>query len=218
MGFRRYTHSAVGLALLVGLAGAGVALPGLSSTAQAADPTEYGVTIRRIEFRNSAGVWVPYFEGSQLIDIAAANAGDQAGSIGAGDGLPPGSYTAMRVTVEQTFVLTADDSSVSGFCTGGANDTNTAVACPPGSPTSQRVPIPATGGPPASTANTVATIGWEEVVAGQTMQKELAVSFTVPEGEAFEPDFSISFSVAGAADFATVAGQVYPADPEVEAE
>lgn len=216
MGNRRFALSFAGLALLVGLVGGGVALPGLSSPAQAqyATPSEYGVTIRRIEFKTSAGVWVPYFEGSQLIDIAAVDAGAQAGMIGGGGKLPSGSYTAIRITISQTFVLKAILGLGPDCTSSGNNGTNTAGNCAsPGDETSQQVPIPA--------AAVFPLFGWEEG-AGETMYKEFPVSFSVPANGAFVPDFSISFSVQGATGFNVAGGcgaaGVCPADPQINVE
>lgn len=218
----RFALSAVSLAAPIGLAVAGGLAPGLATPAFAQalvsdTPTSYGVTLRRVEFQNSAGVWVPFFEGSTLIDVAAVNAGAQAGSVGTGNSLPPGTYTALRVTVERSFALTGTTPNAGAAgplgpqpcSTGGPNGTNTGVAGT--NPVSQTVPIPDNAFPPE---------GWEEVT-DQTMRAGDAVSFTVPEGGAFEPSFSIGFSVTDAISFITTGAgtcQVFPGDVEVTVE
>lgn len=235
MRVRHVADCVLGLALMVGLAGIGVALPGPWSPARAAmiavEPTQYGVTIRRVEFQNSAGVWVPFFEGSQLIDIASVNVGQQAGSLGVGNSLPPGRFVGMRVTINQSFIVTALAKSggagagagtAEGYgyiCTNRNNNGNvTTQGCVTATP--QLIQI-------SNFSATAGQAGWEEVVAGETMRKEVAVDFLVSEGTAFDPDFSSGFDLSQAALFQVGgdangvcggAGKVCPGDPRLTVE
>jgi len=90
-----------------------------------ATPTEYIVTIHKVELYNSTtGSWVTVGEGDLTFDIASANAGGVVGSYASGAKIPEGVYTRERTTVSMTFYITASG-TVSGidYYTGTGNTT-----------------------------------------------------------------------------------------------
>lgn len=102
------------LALLMGLL-----LPmGLSLKAAASgDAESYKMTITKIEFKKSDGTWVTIASPNQEIDIAAANAGDVAGSLLSDSAIPAGSYVNFRLTANKSLTVKGSDAAGTG-CVG----------------------------------------------------------------------------------------------------
>lgn len=79
-----------------------IALAGIGDTGAA---TVYKVTITKFEMFNGTD-WITVSDGtSSTIDIAAASAGAAAGNFFSGLNVPNGSYTQVRVTVSNTFII-----------------------------------------------------------------------------------------------------------------
>lgn len=71
----------------------------------------YKVTIAKFEMFNGTS-WITILDGaSTTIDIASANAGAVAGSFLAGQNIPDGTYTQVRVTPSATFSIKGNDGS-----------------------------------------------------------------------------------------------------------
>lgn len=86
-----------------------IALFALASRTEAgsgdADGT-YTVTLTKVEIsKNSGATYTTLFEGSQAINIAAANAGAVAAGLVSGATLEPGTYDVVRVTLSPTMQL-----------------------------------------------------------------------------------------------------------------
>lgn len=85
-------------AALSGLCGAGR----LEAASGDADGT-YTVTVTKVEISKNGGTtFTTIFEGSQSINIAAANAGAVAAGLASGVILEPGTYDTVRVTIGPT--------------------------------------------------------------------------------------------------------------------
>jgi hypothetical protein len=100
----------------------------------------YTVTVTKVEVsKNSGTTYTTVFEGSQAINIAAANAGAVAAGLISGVTLEPGSYTTVRVTIGSTMQLKGYVNSGTNtlYTSGGSNGTstskNTGVLNTPGS-------------------------------------------------------------------------------------
>ncbi len=78
--------------------------------AQATGPASvYEVTITQFELYNGTS-WVTASSGSSTVmDIASVNSGQIAGNFFSGLSVPDGSYTQVRVTVSNTFVISGND-------------------------------------------------------------------------------------------------------------
>jgi len=73
-----------------------------------ATPTEYIVTINKVELYNSTtSTWETVAEGDLTFDIAGVGAGAVAGNYASGAAIPEGVYTQERTTVSRTFYITA---------------------------------------------------------------------------------------------------------------
>lgn len=89
----------IGWTVLLGL------LVGASSTEAASGDADgtYTVTVTKVEMSKDGGTaYKTVFEGSQAINIAAANAGAVAASLVSGVTLEPGTYDTVRVTIGST--------------------------------------------------------------------------------------------------------------------
>jgi len=76
-----------------------------------ATPTEFIVTINKVEFYNSTtGVWEVAGQGDYTFDITSVQPGQLCGGYGSPEGFSPGTYTQMRVTVSRTMQITASAS------------------------------------------------------------------------------------------------------------
>jgi len=79
---------------------------GFASAVFATNPSHYGVTITKIEFYNSSiSSWQTYIQGSYTIDAASVGGNQNAGSIPPSTPLIEGTYTKIRMTFNDSFVL-----------------------------------------------------------------------------------------------------------------
>ena len=82
-------------------------------------PTQYQVTMKRVELCTDLACTSPYVVGEKDMDadIASVTAGADVGSFAPTTGIPPGIvYTHLRVTISRTFTVTASISVGSGLC------------------------------------------------------------------------------------------------------
>ncbi len=174
-------------------------------------PTAYEVTVTKIEFRNSAGTYVTFMEGSFLFDIASVSANGVCGAIGAGRTLPAGTYNEIRVTFSKIFGITGAVANAGSGQPARTATGNTSVATLNGglitsvssattdgaTATKQSVRIPS--GTAVTTG--LATVGVTEV-AGDQLQFSRAVSFSVEPGSAL-PAIQVSFDVTNTLELLT---------------
>ncbi len=98
----------------------------------------YTVTVTKVETTKDGTSFTTLFEGSQDINIAAANAGAVAASLASGVSLAPGTYTQVRVTIGGTLRLKGyvNNGATTIFTNGGADtaafSTNSSAADTPG--------------------------------------------------------------------------------------
>ncbi len=94
-----------GLGVLIAMAGL-CAAPAATDAATGPAST-YKVTVTKFELYNGTS-WVTVSTGnSTVIDIAAVNAGQAAGTFFSSLSVPDGSYTQVRVTPSDTFTVSA---------------------------------------------------------------------------------------------------------------
>ncbi len=135
----------------------------------------YTVTVTKIEMSQDGGsTYFTVFEGSQTINIAAANAGAVAAGLVSGTGVPPGTYNQIRTTLGDTL-------SIKGYVNNGAttfytnNDAdgfglNLAAANTPGGDyTTSNIAIPP--------ANRSSTLSVSLSVAGGASAKTVKITF-----------------------------------------
>ena len=87
----------------------------------------YTVTLTKVEISKDSGItYTTLFEGSQAINIAAADAGAVAAGLASGVTLAPGTYDTVRVTLDPTMQLKAyvnnDDDDETLYTDGGTED------------------------------------------------------------------------------------------------
>ena len=91
-------------------------------------PTQYQVTMKKVELCTDLACTSPYVVGEKDMDadIASVTAGADIGSYAPTTGIPPGIvYTHLRVTISRTFTITASISVDGGLCrTDGGNNAN----------------------------------------------------------------------------------------------
>lgn len=177
-------------------------------------PSVYEVSLKKIEFLNSGGGWVTFAEGGFDFDIASESAGQAVGTFAQGSVLPPGTYSAMRVTVDREFTLraaTADagfgqpchtetGNPANGTLNGGTI-TNVGVGAANGTPAGdQDVPVPV--GADVTVALTSASIV-EAGGPGGDLMMTVNQTFTIPADEAITPSMQIDFDVTNAAELLT---------------
>jgi len=116
----------------------------------AATPTVYKVTMKKVEFKRTDGTYYEFWSGSSVMDIASVSDGEDAGSVGDGDEMAPGSYTHLRVEFDNSFTIKGEESTTNcqtgtGFTT-NAFDTGTVLmtesATGTGSAAEQTIDIP----------------------------------------------------------------------------
>lgn len=137
----------------------------------------YTVTITQVEISSDNGAtYATIFSGSQLINIAAANAGAVAASLGAGAKPTPGTYNRVRVTLGANLLLKGYvNNGATTIYTNGATDsagftTNAAAANTPGSTyATSTFTIPA--------ASRTATLTTSFVIAGSGASRKVRVAF-----------------------------------------
>lgn len=75
--------------------------------AQAAgEATQFVLTIRKVEFKNTSGDWKTAFEGELPIDLGSQDPSAQFENKGR---LPDGSYVGVRLTLDETVVVSGAD-------------------------------------------------------------------------------------------------------------
>lgn len=204
----------------------------LATHAQAANfggvdvtPTNYVVTLKKVEFIRSDNSAFVFAEGNFSFDIASATAGESIGAFAAGNILPPGTYTGMRITVGRSFGLTASTVNagagqpcrtatgnastatlVGGTITGvGVGTTDGAAA------TQQNVPIP-TG---AAVTTALTGLNMSEVAgAGSDVTLTANANIVIPEDDAVIPSIGVDFNVTNAAELLTTGGGTCTAFPQ----
>ena len=87
----------------------------------------YTVTLTKVEIsKNSGTAYTTIFEGSQAINIAAANAGAVAAGLVSGVTLEPGTYDTVRVTLDSTMqfkgYVNNDNGTDTLYTDGGTED------------------------------------------------------------------------------------------------
>ncbi len=190
----------------------------------AATPTVYEVTLQKIEFKNQAGTFVSFAEGSYTFDIASASAGAAVGSIGAGNFLPLGTYTAARITISRSFVLSGQiaDAGSGQPCrtrTGNGftnNDSFGLVNLGVGTADAAAATRQTLVVPTSTRSNTLKDNGIEEL-GSTSLRFEVPLSFTVAETTGM-PSVGVNFNVTNAVKFQTTgAGTciIYPQPPSV---
>ncbi len=203
--------------------------PFVSAGGSASTPSVYEVTINKIEFKKSDGSYYTYLSTPATIDIGAASV--QPGGTGgfaSGQAPPPGTYTAMRVTIARTFGMTGSATNVgpapattcrtttgagTGPLTAGlvtytvSNATNTS-----GQATKQSVLIPTSSD--SSIENGMNNAGLLLINANE-VQFEVPVSLTISETDTYLP-FEIDFDVSNRMEFLNTGScYVIPLPPTV---
>ena len=91
-------------------------------------PTQYEVTMKKVELCTDLACSSPYTLGEKDMDadIASVTAGADIGTYAPTTGIPPGIvYTHLRVTISRTFTITASISVDGGLCrTDGGDNAN----------------------------------------------------------------------------------------------
>lgn len=181
-------HVALTVLMLV----AGLCAAPLRAHAATGPASAYKVTITKFELYNGTS-WVTVSTGnSTTLDIASVTAGAAAGNFFAGLSVPDGTYTQVRVTISDTFVISG---RVGSNYTNGQNSNGicavTAVAADEAQCT---VTVP--GGLPAPSPDA------------------LPSTLTVTNG-APSHKIRVTFNVNNAIDDSGVGGLMYPGTPSV---
>lgn len=66
-------------------------------------PQSYTVTVKRIEFKNDKGQFIPFSQGDAIFDIAAGSVNTKVGNYGENQRFPNGRYSQMRTTFSRIF-------------------------------------------------------------------------------------------------------------------
>ena len=92
------------------------------------EATEYEITMKKVELCSDASCTTPFTVGETDLaaDIAAADAGATVGSYASTSGIPPGTYTHIRITISRIFQITGSVVDGSTTCTtdGGTDNDN----------------------------------------------------------------------------------------------
>lgn len=152
----------------------------------------YKVTIAKFEMFNGTS-WITILDGaSTTIDIASANAGAVAGSFLAGQNIPDGTYTQVRVTPSATFSIKGNDGSRYTTAANGPNDGCVYSASA------------------AAVAECSVTIP-DGVTAGTTVLSQgITVTAGVPSHKV-----RVSFDTSAAIQYVVGADELFPAQPTV---
>ena len=198
------------LYVLFFLPGSSFAGPFVSAGGSAATPSVYEVTINKIEFKKSDGSYYTYLSTPVTIDIGAASvAPGGTGGFASGQNPPPGTYTAMRVTIARTFGMTGSAINVGPAgplttCrTGGTGTTTIGVytvsnaLSGSGTGIKQSVSIPTSSD--SSIENNMNNAGLLLINANE-VQFEVPVSLTISETDTYLP-FEIDFDVSNRMEF-----------------
>ena len=98
------------------------------SYAATGEATEYEITMKKVELCSDASCTTPFTIGETDLaaDIAAADAGATVGSYASTSGIPPGTYTHIRITISRIFQITGSVVDGSTTCTtdGGTDNDN----------------------------------------------------------------------------------------------
>ena len=91
------------------------------------EATEYEITMKKVELCSDASCTTPFTIGETDLaaDIAAADAGATVGSYASTSGIPPGTYTHIRITISRTIQITGTvviSGSSSCFTDGGSDN------------------------------------------------------------------------------------------------
>ena len=90
--------------------------------------TEYEITMKKVELCSDASCTTPFTVGETDLaaDIAAADAGATVGNYASTAGIPPGTYTHIRITLDRTFQITGTVTSGGQACAtdGGTDNDN----------------------------------------------------------------------------------------------
>ena len=91
--------------------------------------TEYEVTMKKVELCSDATCTTPTTVGERdmAADIAAAEAGATVGNYAPTSGIPSGTYTHLRVTMNRTFTVTGTVAVGGGTCATDGGTDNTAA-------------------------------------------------------------------------------------------
>jgi len=97
------------------------------SYAATGEATEYEITMKKVELCSDASCTTPFTVGETDLaaDIAAADAGATVGSYASTSGIPPGTYTHIRITISRTIQITGTvviSGSSSCFTDGGTDN------------------------------------------------------------------------------------------------
>ena len=98
------------------------------SYAETGAATEYEITMKKVELCSDATCTTPFTVGETDLaaDIAAADAGATVGSYASTSGIPAGTYTHIRITLDRTFQITGTVTSGGQACAtdGGTDNDN----------------------------------------------------------------------------------------------
>ena len=91
--------------------------------------TQYEVTMKKVELCSDSTCTTPITVGERdmAADIAAAEAGATVGSYAPTSGIPSGTYTHLRVTMNRTFTVTGTVAVGGGTCATDGGTDNTAA-------------------------------------------------------------------------------------------
>jgi len=99
------------------------------SYAATGSATEYEITMQKVELCSDSTCTAPITVGEvdMIADIAGADAGATVGSYAPTSGIPSGTYTHLRVTMDRTFTVTGTVAVGGGTCATDGGTDNTAA-------------------------------------------------------------------------------------------
>jgi hypothetical protein len=149
-------------------------------------PTSYDIHITQIEFQNDDGDWIVFYAGARTFDIASTTPGSDIDQLAAGTTLPVDTYSAIRVTFDDSFGLTGvgnhggermitqtGNPADQTFAGPGLTGIGRATKHPVNPPTKQAIPLPQGGTMPALLAGAGITD------LGGQLQLTRSVDFTI---------------------------------------
>ena len=176
---------------------------GLAEAASGDADGTYTVTVTKVELSKNGGTtYTTIFEGSQSINIAAANAGAVAAGLANGVTLESGTYNTVRTTIGATMQFKGyvnNDNGTDTLYTDGGTETGS------GESTSNNAGVLSTAG--AGYAASTYT-----VPVGNRTETDTGLSLTVEAGKAITVD--IAFDTTGTAT-ESAPNTVIPGDPTV---
>lgn len=180
--------------------------PLVAAGGKSVTPSQYLVTIQRLELRRTDGTIFTIYSGSGVIDLGndSVPPGGTGGSLGQGVTIPPGTYNAFRITFSPTFTVDGAVTDIGVYhaacSTGGSGTVNLGGYTLPevirnGLATPRAISIPPEAGADLSAAGYTVTSGGSIQLSASIPDLTVTAQDTVP------PAFGLQYFIANTLEF-----------------